>query len=281
MIVTAKMVDGAGSFVGLDYFDAMGIPVIEGRAFQPRDFQDSKLPNVVINDVAARVLFPGETAVGRRVEMFGERREIVGVVKGTRDARLDAPAEPQWYQPILFGSSQLVVRMSGDAAASVEILRRELVASDPRLMVKRVEPLEAIVADSVFERRLASRLLAVFAGLALALALVGLYGVLNVATVERRREFGVRAALGARPGTLTAMVLREGLGITAAGVGIGVLLSLWLSILLRAMLFEIRPGDPATVVGIAGAMLVAAAAACWLPAWRAASVDPAIALRAE
>jgi putative ABC transport system permease protein len=274
-------VDMPGSFVALDYFEAMGIALVEGRTFTPREFTVPEAPAIVINDVAARLLFPGESAIGRRIPLFGQPREIVGVVKGTRDVRLETPAEPQWYQPFLFGDSQLLVRTAGDPAASVAMLRRELLASDPRLIVKRVEPLDAIVRASVFERRVATMLLSIFAGLALTLALVGIYGVTAFTTAQRRREFGVRAALGARRRDLVALVLRRALVTAAAGIAAGIAASVPLTAALRSLMFEIAAGDPRTTIAAALALVAAAAAACALPAWRAGSVDPSITLRVE
>ena len=158
---------------------------------------------------------------------------------------------------------------------------RELAAADPRLIVKQIEPLEAIVAASVFERRAATQLLSMFAGLALTLALVGLYGVLNFTTLQRRREFGVRAALGAQRRNLVAMVLRQGFAMTAAGVAIGLLASIPLAAALESLLFGLSAGDPFTTVAASLVMVTAASIACAVPAWRAASVDPAITLRAD
>jgi predicted permease len=274
-------VEVPGNFVAFDYFEAMGIPVLAGRTFTPAEYTAARPMSIVINDVAARLFFPDGDAVGRHLELFGRPREIVGVVKGTRDVRLDTPAEPQWYQPMFFGSSQLVVRTSADPAAFAETLRHELVAADPRVIVKRIEPLDAIVAASVFERRAATQLLSVFAGLALTLALVGLYGVLNFTTVQRRREFGVRAALGAQRRDLVGMVLRQGLTMTIAGVAMGVSASVPLAQALKSFLFEIRAVDPPTLILTSLGLVAVALSACAVPAWRAASVDPSITLRAE
>jgi ABC-type antimicrobial peptide transport system permease subunit len=213
--------------------------------------------------------------------LFGKPREVVGVVKATRDVRLETPAEPQWYQPFLFGDSQLLVRTAGDPAASIDMVRRELIASDPRLIIRRVEPLDSIVRRLVFERRLATRLVSIFAGLALSLALVGIYGVTAFTASQRRREFGVRAALGARRRDLVVLVLRRGAAIGIAGIGVGALASLPVTAALRSLMFEITAGDPRTTIAAAFVLVIAAVAACALPAWRAGSVDPSITLRMD
>ena len=274
-------VDIPGSFVAFDYFEAMSIPVIDGRTFTRSEFTASKLPTIVINDVAAERFFPGERAVGRRVHMFGEPREIVGVVKGTRDVRLDVVPEPQWYQPIFFGDSQVLVRTSGSPATAVDTLRRELMAADPRLIVKRVEPLDAIVKASIVERRLATATLSAFAGLALVLAIVGLYGVMHFRTLQRRREFAVRTVLGATRGALVRGVVGHGLLLGACGLIIGGLIAVPASKGLQGLLFEIPPGDPATIVAVSLLLLGATLAACARPAWKASSIEPTIVLRSE
>jgi putative ABC transport system permease protein len=274
-------VDVAGAFVAFDYFDAMSIPVIAGRSFTAREYLTGAQRPLIINDVAARLFFPGENAIGRELVLNRRPREVVGVVKGTRDVRLDAGAEPQFYQPAFTGGSQVIVRTSAPLAVFAETLRRELVASDPRLIVKRVEPLTAIVESSVFERQLATRLLVAFAGLALVLAMVGLYGVLHFTTIQRRRELGVRAALGASPVDLVRMVLGEGLAMALAGAIAGLLVSAFAAAWLQSLLFEITARDPLTAIAATALLAITAAAACALPAWRAASVSPAITLRAE
>ena len=273
--------DIPGSFVAYDYFRAMGIPVIAGRDFTETDLRASPLRALIVNDVAASLFFPGESAVGREFLLFGRPREIVGVVKGTRDVRLDTPATPQFYQPAFTGSSQVIVRTSGDPAVFAGTLRRELIASDPRLIVKNVKPLDDIVSASVFERSLATRLLSVLALLALALALVGLYGVLTFTTIQRRREMGIRAALGARRADILRLVLAEGIGMTALGIAVGLLGSFTLAAWLRSLLFGVGPRDPLTATVVVASLVVAAVAACLLPAWRAASVNPALTLRSE
>jgi putative ABC transport system permease protein len=274
-------VDVAGSFVAFDYFKAMSIPLIDGRTFTHREFTTPGLPTIVINDVAANRFFPGERAVGRRVIMFGQPREIVGVVKGTRDVRVETAAEPQWYQPIFFENSQVLVRTSTDVTAFVPALRRALEASDPRLIVKNVEPLDEIVKGTLVERRLAGSLLAVFAGVAVLLALVGLYGVVHFRTLRRRHELAVRSALGASRGRLIAMVIGQGIRVTAIGIAIGIVVTLPASRGLRDLLFDVRPGDPVTIGVMSLALLAAAVAACAVPAWRAGSTDPTTVLRTE
>jgi ABC-type antimicrobial peptide transport system permease subunit len=195
--------------------------------------------------------------------------------------RLDTPAEPQWYQPMLFGGSQIVVRTRHEPARFVETLRSELLAADPRVMIERIEPLDAIAADSIRERRLTAQLVAAFAALALLLALIGIYGITHFSTTQRRREFGVRSALGARRADIVRLVLREGLVLTAAGTVIGIVLSVPLAASLQQLLFETRAVDPRVMAAAIALLAAGCAAACARPAWRAASVDPAIALRAH
>ena len=276
-----KDLEVAGTFVAFDYFDAMGIPMLSGRDFTAGEYLTGSGRVMIVNDVAARLFFPGEDAIGRELVLNGRPRAIVGVVKGTRDARLDTPAEAQFYQPAFTGGSQVIVRTSADPAAFAHELRRELAASDPRLIIKRVEPMTDILEASIFERRLATRLLVAFAGLALALAVVGLYGVLNFTTIQRRREIGVRAALGASPAALVRMVLGEGLAMTLTGVAAGLAVSLAAAAWLQSLLFGVEARDPVTTILTVMLLTAAAVAACALPAWRAASVSPALTLRAE
>ena len=272
--VQGRVLDLPGSFVAFDYFAAMGIPVLAGRAFTEREFTSSNRV-IIINDVAAQMFFPGQPAVGRHLVMAGSPREIVGVVKGTRDVRLDTPAEPQWYQAAFVGGSQIIVRTSTPPEQFVGTLRQELIASDPRLIIKRIDTLDAIVAASTFERRIATQLLSVFAGLAFTLALVGLYGVLSFMTIQRRRELGVRAALGAQRRDLVGIVVRQGLGMTAAGVLLGTCLAWPLRAATASLLFGVDPSDPWTIAGASLSLIVAAGCACAVPAWRAATVNPA------
>ena len=271
----------AGTFVAFDYFSAMGIPILAGRDFSPREYLSGDLRSLIVNDVAARLFFPGEMAIGRSLVLNGETRAIVGVVKGTRDVRLETAAEPQFYQPAFTGGSQVIVRTSADPAAFSNELRRELAASDPRVIVKRVEPLTRIGEASIFERRLAARLLIAFGGLALALAIVGLYGVLNFTTVQRHREIGIRAALGARPADLVRLVMRQGLGMTAIGIAAGLIVTAAVTAWLDALLFGVTPWDAWTLAGGVVSLSIAAAAASMISALRSGNVDPAIALRAE
>ena len=270
-----------GSMVAFDYFEAMGIPVLAGRTFVEREFMAPNPPAIIINDVAARLFFPGRNPVGAHVELFGAPREIVGVVQGTRDVRLEAAPEPQWYQPMFFGGSQIVVRTSVDPSHFVETLRRELVAADPRVIITSIEPLDAIVAASVLERRMTSHLVTAFAGLALALAAIGLYGVMQFIVTRQTREFGVRTALGARRGQIVAMVLRQGVALTGVGVAVALLISLPLGRSLQRLLFEVQAVDPPTMAAVSLLVLFVSAAACAPPAWRAATVDPAVTLRSD
>jgi putative ABC transport system permease protein len=278
---TAKRV--SGNFIAFDYFGAMGIPLLAGRAFTEAEYLDPKgiAPVVIINESAARTFFPGESPLGRTVTLAGTSSSIVGIVKDTRDARLDTAAEPQWYQPLFFEGAELMIRVKGDPAAMMATVRRTLLASDRRLIIDRLEPLDAVIASTVAERRLAVQLLAVFAMVALALASIGLYGVLSFGVAQRRREFGVRTALGARRWDVLRLVMRDGVGLTLVGIGIGLLLTVALGGALRSLLFGVSATDPVTFMAISVACVAVAIAASWMPAWRAATTDPMIALRED
>ena len=271
----------SGGFVGYDYFRAMGVPLVAGRTFTHAEFTSSRQRVMIVNDVAARMFFPDAQALGARIRMNNRIYEVVGVVKGTRDARLDTAAEPQWYQPAVLGSSQVIVRGTASPAATAALVRQILHAADPRIIVERVEPLETIASESVIERRLASQLVSGFAAIAVVLAGIGLYGVVHFAAARRQREFGIRMAIGARPSDVLVMVVRQGVMMAVAGVALGALLSLSAGGMLESLLFEARAAEPSALLYASLTLIAVAAAASLRPGWRAASVDPATTLRAE
>ena len=272
--------DVAGNFVAYDYFEAMRIPIVAGRGFTERDLLAPRGSAVIIiNDVAAQRFFPGENPLGQRIRTGGTSREIVGIVRGTRDVRMATEAVPQWYQPVLLGSSQLVARISGDVDAFADTLRRELLASDPRLIVKRVAPLDTIVSEHVVERRAAATALDAFAAIAFILALTGLYSVIHLGALERRREFAVRVALGAQRRDVLGMVLGQGLAVAAAGVACGTALALASASALESLLFGITATDSTTLATAGAVVIGVCVVAALVPAWKAASADPLSVLR--
>jgi putative ABC transport system permease protein len=274
--------------VTADYFRALGAPMIEGRPIDRRDAKDAAKV-VMINGTLARRLFGAEPAVGKHVRLLNpdestEWREVVGVVADVRFSGLDDPAEAAIYTPFAqtpFPFSFPVVRTRMDPLAAAQSIRRVLGEVDPRLASARIAPMSELVAGSVSERRFSMLLLSGFAALALALAAVGTYGVIAYDVALRTREIGVRLALGAPPRRVVAGVVRQGLRLVGLGAVLG-LCGAWAATrVLGDLLYELSPKDPVTFA--AGALLLAAVAvaASYIPARRAARVDPAVALRAE
>jgi putative ABC transport system permease protein len=271
------------------YFRAMGVPLVRGRGFTSRDAGDA--PKVVlVNQTFVDRFFPNGEALGRRlVFSFFEgqpRWEVVGIVGDERFGDLDEPMTPVVYFPYDETPDRafsLVVRTATDPAALAASIRRETVRLDPGLPVYSVLTMARIVADSsaVFLRRYVLLLVGAFALVALLLSAVGLYGVLARTVAERTQEIGVRLALGAGPGDVVRAVAGRGLAPATAGLLAGLAAALASTRLLGGLLFEIRSNDPGTLVGVALLLFLVASVACWIPARRAARVDPVTALRAE
>ena len=272
-----------------DYFRVLGIPLRRGRLFDRRD--DVNAPRVVIvNEAFARRHWPNENPVGRRFSLRGPEEawlEIVGVVGDTRMLSADTPPAPIFYVPHAqkqwhwLGWMALVVRAeSGRDPSSLAPAIRVVVAElDRRLPIHNVSTVPELYGESTARRRFATTLLTVFAALALILGTVGMYGVLSYAVAQRRREIGIRIALGARAGEVMGAVLRQALGLTLLGVVIGTVGALALTRLLGALLYEVAPTDPFTYVAVAILLTLVAAFAAWMPAWRATRIDPLVVLR--
>ncbi|NOT07522.1 MAG: ABC transporter permease [Gemmatimonadales bacterium] len=270
-------------FVQADYFRAIGIPLKRGRAFSPADREGAPIA-VIIDESLARRHFGDEDPVGRTINQ-GRPALVVGVVGAVKQGDLSeadyptiyyAYAQAPWYQA-------LYVTLRGTAAPA-ELTRHAKAAVselDPALPVFDIRPMAARVEDSLGARRLAMLVLTGFAALALLLALLGVYGVLSYTTSRRAHELGIRLALGAVPGDLVRMVLAGGLAVTGAGLAAGVLGFLLLARLLESVLYGVSPRDPATIAVGAALLLLGAMAAIYLPARRAARVDPIEALRGE
>ena len=285
-------VDGEGAAlryaVSPGYFETMGIPLRSGRLLDAHDRTGTPAP-VVINESFAKRRFPGQDPIGRRLHFGPGTRQwdvIVGVVGDVRQAslatgRTDAVYIPTtqwpWADPML----SLVVRAEGGAAALAPALRPAIWSVDKDQPIVRVATMDALLAASAAERRFALILFEAFALVALVLAATGIYGVLSAGVTGRIREVGVRAALGASRGNILALVLRQGMALTALGVTIGLGAAVAGSSALATLLFGVTRLDPATYLSVAALLLGVSAVACWLPAWRAARVDPTIALRAE
>lgn len=273
------------AFVSPGYFEAMGIPLLAGRYVDMRDRPDSA-PTIVINQSMARRYFGGRDPIGRRITVgFNTRapREVVGIVGDERHVSLDREAPPGVYVSYLQLASAsrltLVVRTAGDPAAAASIVRDTVSAIDPQLAVYDMRTMEQIVGDSVSRPRFSALLLAIFAATALLLAAVGVYGVISQLVGQRTQEFGVRMALGASRSSLLRMVLTQALKLVAVGLVIGGIAAFASGRVVKTLLFNIAPTDALTYVAVALAFVVVAVLACAVPARRAATVDPMIALR--
>jgi putative ABC transport system permease protein len=275
------------------YFVALGIPLIAGRLFDSRDNQ--KTPKVVIiNQTAARRYWPHENPIGRRIlSGFDEDQwsTIIGIVGDVKHTALDAETNPETYYHYLQvppesmnfaeGTVALVLRSSFDPAGLTPAVRQELRTLDPSLPVFNVHSMQDLVSGSVAQPRFRTALISVFAGLALVLAALGLYGVVAYSVSQRTTELGVRVAVGAQPGDILRLVVLHAAGLAGIGLAIGVAISLAASRLLARFLFGVGPADPITLGATCLVILSVAIGASLVPALRAAKVDPAIALRAE
>ncbi|MGH9837616.1 MAG: ABC transporter permease [Blastocatellia bacterium] len=275
-------------WVSPDYFKVLKIPLLKGRVFTEGDGGDSP-PVLVINEAMARQYWPNEDPIGRRVA-FNSRdnqpiwREIVGVVKDVRHTALDTESKPQMYFPFThfpLPFMTLVARTDGDPMSLVAAVRGQVRAIDKDQPVSNIHAMEELLARSVSERRFNLLLLAIFAGVALLLAAVGIYGVMSYSVEQRTHEIGVRMALGARTADVLRLLLGQGMKLVAMGVAIGLAAAFALTRLISTLLFGVRATDPVTFVALALLLTVVALLACWIPAWRATKVDPMIALRCE
>jgi putative ABC transport system permease protein len=275
------------------YFEALGTPVRAGRAFTDADRADT-LPVVVINESMARKFWPGQFAIGRRLSMGGNGRwlTVVGIVADVRHRGLDEPARTEMYRPhaqFQYGGSDApavtamtwVIRTSADPLAAIGSARAAIRATDPDLGLSEVATMEQVLSDSTSDRRLDMLLFAMLGGLALALAAVGVYGVVSCSVAQRTREIGVRMAIGARPSDVRRMVLAHGGRLALMGVALGSALALVGARLIRGMLFDVSPTDPVTFGVVAAGLLAVALLASYVPARRATQVDPVVALRGE
>jgi putative ABC transport system permease protein len=264
------------------YFDAVGLPLVRGRLLTPRD--GAAAPDVaLVGEGTARRVWPGEDPLGKRVRRAGRWFEVVGVVGDVRHYGLDVPASLQiYFAQDQHPSQGMVLVARGRAPAdAVSAVRAQLRALDPELPVFNVAALEDVVARSVASRRFAAVLLTAFAAMAVFLALVGIYGVIAHGVGQRSREIGVRMALGARGAQVVAAVLRRSLTAVAAGLVLGIAGAVAAGRAMSGLLYGVAAGDPRTLAAAALAVVGVAALAAYLPARRAASLDPLIVLRSE
>jgi putative ABC transport system permease protein len=268
------------------YFESLGVPLRRGRVFDERDVAGSPMVAVIDQAFAARY-FPGEDPIGRGLDIGNGSDgfyQIVGIVGNVRHDALDAEPGPTMYVPYkqdVFQSMWLAVRTDGEPAQLAAAARAAVPQLDAALPAARIGPLTDALSDSIAQRRFSMLLLVLFAAIAAFLAAVGLYGVVAYAVAQRTRELGVRMAVGARAGDIVRLVVGGGMRLALLGVALGTVAALGLSRILAALLFEITPFDPASYAATALGLLTVAAAACAVPALRAARVDPLAALRQE
>ena len=274
----------AGFAISPDYFATMGIQLVRGRVFTARDDEDGP-PVAIINETMARRFWPNEDPVGRRLTSYaGVSREIVGIVRDVKNRDLAENAGPQLYTPYVqrpWPFLAVVARTTGDPVGLAATLRQAVASVDPDLAAADVRTIDDYLAQSVATPRFNATLIAGFAILAVFLAGCGLYGVMSYAVVQRRREIGIRMALGAQPGDVRGMVVSQALKMGVTGLLVGLAGAFAAARLLANLLFGIGPSDPVTFATMCGLLLGVVLVAAYVPARRATRVDPMVALRAD
>jgi putative ABC transport system permease protein len=272
--------------VSPDYFKAMGIRVVKGRTFTDRDNPQAPLV-VIISETFARRYWPHEDALGKRIIVAINKsgpREIVGVVADVKQSALAEKAQPEMYTPFPqtpWPFMSLVVRTPGDPAAMAGSLRSKIVKVDPDQPVGKVKAVTEYVANAVATPRFTATLVGSFATLALLLAGFGLFSVMAYSVAQRRREIGIRMALGAQAADVRSLVVSQALRLGALGLGVGLVGAIAAGRVIATLLFGVSPSDPITFAGVCALLIAVLAAAAYLPARRATRVDPVVALRAE
>jgi predicted permease len=280
-------------FVMGDYFGTMGIPIIAGRGFERTD-NASQGKVVIVNETLAKRIWRGQNPIGQRLRppgaSFGASDDVwhtvIGVAKDVRQRGVERPAGTELYvsldqHGVSPPSMNVVMRTTLPPAAlsgTIERVVRELDAAVP---VVRLRDMDSVFAESISRPRLLAQLLGAFAGLALLLAAIGTYGVLSYMVTERRREIGIRVALGATRSHVLTQVMKQGLQVTAIGAAIGLAGALAVNRLIASLLFGVQPTDIVTIAFVIATITAVAVVASWLPAWRASRLDPNVVLRDE
>ena len=269
-----------------DYFKALEIPLREGRAFTPRD-RDGAPGVCIVNETLAKKNFPGESALGKiltRGPGGDIRHEIVGVIADVKANGLNAPVPEEVYYPFRqLGRPGMAViaKTDGDSVALQAIIKTAVTGADKDQPISFFATLESNLATSLGSQRIVASLTAIFAGIALVLAAVGLYSVLAYAVAQRTGEIGIRMALGAQRSQVIALIMRSGLKLVAIGLVVGLAAAVGASRLIQTLLFDVQPLDPLVYAGVTALFALVAALACLLPSLRASRIDPLVALRAE
>jgi predicted permease len=272
--------------VAPNYFATMGIPLVTGRGFTAQD--DQRSPKVaIVNEAAARKFFPGENPIGRRFggspETSGEM-EIVGMLRDVRYNSLREPAPPTLYVPYLqYGPDDLVftVRTASDPATILSAVREAMTAVNPAIPIVAIETQVSQIARRYAQERVLAQAYALFAGIALFVAAIGLFGLMSYNVSLRTREIGIRMAMGAQREAVLGLVLRESMLLVVAGIAIGIAVALGSGRLIASQLFGLEPTDAATMLSAIALMALVSATAGYLPARRATRIDPMVALRYE
>jgi putative ABC transport system permease protein len=276
-------------YISPDYFRMLGIPLLRGREFQEQDDRASRKV-IVVNEAMARKFWGTLDVVGKRLSVSAgatenpEWNEIVGVVQNSRDVNIQEEATPEYFLALFqwrVASHHLIVRTQADPDALAAAISRQIWRSYPEQPVRHAMTLTKTIAESVGDQRMLTELLGTFAGIGLALALLGVYGVVSYSVARRTQEIGVRIALGAGRAGVLRMVLREGLALVALGALIGIAAALVAVRVIASQLYGVTSSDPWTFSGAAVLLLLVGCLACWVPARRAMRVDPIVALRYE
>jgi len=280
-------------FVMGDYFGTLGIPIVAGRSFERTD-NASQGKVAIVNEALAKRIWKGQNPIGQRVRppggSFGAGDDVwhtvIGVAKDVRQRGVERPAGAELYvsldqHGVAPPSMNVVMRTTLPPVALSGTIARAVREVDPAVPIVRLRDMDSVFAESIRRPRLLAQLLGAFGGLALLLAAIGTYGVLSYMVTERRREIGIRVALGAARSDVLTQIIKQGLQVTLLGVAIGLAGALGVNRLIASLLFGVQPTDIVTIAFVIATITAVAAVASWLPAWRASRLDPNVVLRDE